>query len=59
MEFSIFTQIKYLDMKVLLATPSDGNFSVVALLILDLRNSGTSTGEHSAFLGDHFEEMVR
>lgn len=43
MEFSIFTQIKYLDMKVLLATPSDGNFSLVALLILDLRNSGTSS----------------
>lgn len=43
MEFSIFTQIKYLDLKVLLATPSDGNFSVVALLILDLHNSDTSS----------------
>lgn len=46
-------------MKVLLATPSDGNFSVVALLILDLRNSGTSTAERSAFLEDRFGEMVR
>lgn len=30
-EFSIFHQIKYLGMKVLLATPSDGNFRAVSL----------------------------
>lgn len=40
MEFSIFTQIKYLDVKALLATPSDGNCRVVCLLILDLHNFG-------------------
>lgn len=58
-EFSIFNQVKYLNLKVLLATSSDGSFQIVSLLTASAQFSAYAAGERSGFLGGNFREMVK